>query len=251
MKSDKYIHALNEVYHYLTLHYPNIINSNMTPRENIKFFITKCFVYLPKEINILMDNILQYEINQKQILDLEKQSNQLLVIKFDITQIKADAIVNAANSGGMGCFEYNHKCIDNIIHNKAGPRLRLDCKHVLAGSKLETSSAIITNAYNLPCKYVIHTVGPIYNKNEHNKCCFQLAECYDNCLKLAEQYKLKTIVFCCISTGLYGFPANDAANIAILTTKNYKHKNNTTLKVIFCTYTQNDFDIYANIMQKN
>lgn len=248
MKNMSYDKFLDSIVNYLDNNYTLKISLS-DKRDRLRHYLTKYFIVMPNELATQLNYILQFEINQNPILDL-KPHKQLSFIKHDITQIKTDAIVNAANSDGVGCFEYGHKCIDNVIHNKAGPNLRMECQTILANTKLPTSAAIITSGYNLLSKYVIHTVGPIYQKELHQQCSNQLAMCYTNCLQLADKNKLSTIVFCCISTGLYGFPANAAAEIAINSTKKYLQQTKSLIDVIFCTYSQNDFDIYQNLFEK-
>jgi len=248
MHPKEYWDNISIVYEFLIKKYPEPGICFVNGREKIKYFMTKHFVTLPENINEYMNRILQYEIYRFPVTDMEKINPKISVIKHDITQIKAAAIVNAANADGLGCFDYNHKCIDNIIHNKAGPELRLECQAILLGSKINTSDTIITSGYNLPCKYIIHTVGPIYNKQHHDKCCQELSKCYQNCLMLTTQYHLKTIVFPCISTGIYGFPKNLAAPIAINAVKYFLNKTNPETKIIFCTYEEDDFELYSGLI---
>lgn len=146
--------------------------------------------------------------------------------KGDISLLKVDAIVNAANSALLGCFFPLHECIDNVIHSNAGIQLRLECKKIIDGQKApeKTGLAKITSAYNLPSKYVIHTVGPIINGPLTEDDCRLLSSCYLSCLKLADLHKLKSIAFCCISTGVYNFPNDIAANIAVDTVTEYYMK---------------------------
>jgi O-acetyl-ADP-ribose deacetylase (regulator of RNase III) len=240
--------SIKIVLDYLNATYEEPKKCFINGRDKIRYYMTKNFVVLPPEINKLMNEVLRNDIDKNKIIDINEIDSQISIIKYDITQIKADVIVNAANADGLGCFEFNHKCIDNIIHNKAGPALRLECKSVLGQNKIETSNAIITLGYNLPCKYIIHTVGPIYDTSIHELCCKQLKKCYSNCLELAINNKLESIVFCCISTGVYGFPADKAAIIAISTIKKFLQQTKSNIKIIFCTYTDNDFKLYQNII---
>src|SRR5579872_7384501 len=158
-------------------------------RDKLRFYMTKFFIKLPTNISNLMNETLDYEIQQKPIIYCHPLNITLNgihrdpwfsfnTIQNDITQLKVDAIVNAANSDGLGCFNYDHKCIDNVIHNKAGPDLRLECQQILSSmnpSKIPTAGVIITNAYNLPCNYIVHTVGPIYKESNKKLCEKQLA----------------------------------------------------------------------------
>lgn len=175
----------------------------------------------------------------------------------DITRLKVDAIVNAANSRGLGCWHPLHACIDNAIHSAAGLQLRRKCNDILKGGIINTGDAIITPAYNLPAKYVIHTVGPIIpdgvpTKEQER----QLAACYKNCLRLANDNGCRTIAFCCISTGEFRFPNRRAAEIAIQTVKEYTstyaltHSHNNAFTVVFNVFKDIDYDIYRELLGK-
>lgn len=148
---------------------------------------------------------------------------RLYIWQGDITRLKTDAIVNAANSGMTGCYQPLHNCIDNCIHTAAGIRLRLECARImnLQGHEEPTGRAKITPGYCLPAKYVLHTVGPIVQgslTDEHREL---LRSSYRSCLKLAEENKLESVAFCCISTGVFMFPGEEAARIAVATVKEY------------------------------
>ena len=168
----------------------------------------------------------------------------------DITTLACDAIVNAANSQLLGCFQPLHNCIDNCIHTYAGLRFRNCCNELMRqqGHEEPTGQAKITPAYNLPCKYVIHTVGPIVNGLLTKKHEEQLASCYTSCLKLAEENGLDSIAFCCISTGVFGFPQRRAAEIAVQTVKDYKARTNSKIEVIFNVFKDEDHKIYRNLL---
>ena len=176
----------------------------------------------------------------------------------DITRLKVDAIVNAANSRGLGCWHPLHACIDNAIHSAAGLQLRQECNNTLCGGEIATGEAIITPGYNLPAKYVIHTVGPIIasgipNPEQEQ----QLADCYSNCLRLAEEKGCRSIAFCCISTGEFRFPNRRAAEIAIDTCKNYQNLFSASLSevhrtsFIFNVFKDIDYDIYRELLGKD
>lgn len=159
------------------------------------------------------------------------------IIQADITKLPFDAIVNAANNsllGGGG--------VDGAIHNAAGPQLLEECRS-LGGCK--TGEAKITRGYNLPARYVIHTVGPVYHGSD--KDAEFLAKCYENSLELAKSNRLKSIAFCAISTGAYGYPIKEATQIALTTVNNWlKQNKDYALKVVFCCYSKHDTDIYIN-----
>ena len=164
----------------------------------------------------------------------------------DITILKIDAIVNAANSQGLGCFIPCHKCIDNSIHSASGVQLRLECNEIMQEIKiLQTGKAIITSGYNLPSKYVIHTVGPIIYENVTEKEILELKNCYINSLELAKENNIKTIAFPCISTGEFRFPKELASKIAIDTIKEYLNTNEKYFeKIIFNVFLDEDYKIY-------
>ncbi len=167
--------------------------------------------------------------------------NQIGVKKGDITKLKVDAIVNAANNtllGGGG--------VDGAIHKAAGPKLLEECK-TLDGC--ETGEAKITNGYNLPAKWVIHTVGPVWKGGKYNEEEL-LAKCYKNCFKLAKEYKLKTIAFPAISTGDYKFPVEKATKIAISETNNFLKNNDSIEKVIFVCFNDYVFGCYNRLINQ-
>ena len=169
----------------------------------------------------------------------------------DITTLECDAIVNAANSALLGCFQPLHNCIDNCIHTYAGLRLRNKCAELMQkqGREEPTGYAKITPAYDLPCKYVIHTVGPIVNgllTARHEEL---LASCYVSCLKLAEENCIGSIAFCCISTGVFGFPQRRAAEIAVQTVREYKVKTHSKIEVIFNVFKDEDYAIYRELLR--
>lgn len=161
----------------------------------------------------------------------------------DITRLKVDAIVNAANAQGLGCWQPLHSCIDNAIHSAAGLQLRQECDKVLGGSEIATGGAIITPGYNLPARYVIHTVGPIVATDSPTAGQQQqLAGCYHSCLSLAHDFECRSIAFCCISTGVFHFPNRLAAEIAV------KACRDARMKVVFCVFKDEDYAIYRQLL---
>lgn len=203
----------------------------------------------------VQDEYLQTELSAKHITyaeDLLPVENNIFLWKGDITCLAADAIVNAANSRMLGCFIPCHSCIDNAIHTFAGIQLRLACAAFMKEQKTEekTGLAKLTKAYNLPSRYILHTVGPIVSGKLtllHER---QLASCYRSCLEAAVQNGIKSIAFCCISTGEFHFPRQRAAEIAVDTVRNYQStiKN---IKVIFNVYQETDYAIYRKILGAN
>ena len=168
----------------------------------------------------------------------------------DITTLAADAIVNAANSRMLGCFVPCHGCIDNAIHTYAGTQLRMECARIMAGQRKEeaTGKAKITKAYNLPCRYVLHTVGPIIYGTVTKTDCELLAGCYRSCLELAASYGLQSVAFCCISTGEFHFPNELAAEIAIQTVRTWQQQNSNRIEVIFNVFKDSDYEIYKRLL---
>ena len=169
----------------------------------------------------------------------------------DITTLAVDAIVNAANSQMLGCFVPCHGCIDNAIHSASGIQLRLECARIMAKQGFEepTGRAKITEAYNLPCRYVLHTVGPIIYGKVTVESRRLLAECYRSCLELAAAYELKSIAFCCISTGEFHFPNELAARIAIETVKEYRQTHHNPMEVVFNVFKDSDYEIYERLLE--
>lgn len=211
-------------------------------------------VFADKEFLTLQDEYLKAEIKAKGITklsDLSQVAPDIYLWKGDITTLECDGIVNAANSQMLGCFCPNHGCIDNAIHTCAGVQLRLECAFLLKeqGSQEPSGRAKITGAYNLPCKYVLHTVGPIvYGGRPTEKDNSTLADCYRSCLELADENHLDSLAFCCISTGEFGFPNLPAAQIAINTVAEYKRRTKSKLKVIFNVFKDIDYDIYKRLL---
>ena len=197
----------------------------------------------------LQDEILTAEKLERGVVTLADIPNCAENIKLwqgDITRLEVDAIVNAANSALLGCFVPLHNCIDNAIHSAAGLQLRDACNKISNGNE-PTGAAKITPAFNLPCKFVIHTVGPIiYGEKptaaEENL----LASCYESCLELAVEKNLRSIAFCCISTGEFHFPNKRAAEIAVATVKKFLAQNN--LCVVFNVFKDIDAEIYREIL---
>ena len=166
----------------------------------------------------------------------------------DITTLKIETIVNAANSQGLGCFIPCHKCIDNAIHSASGVMLRLECNKIMQEiGILQTGKAFITKGYNLPSRYVIHTVGPIIYENVTEKEILKLKECYINSLEIAKKNGIKNIAFPCISTGEFRFPKELASKIAIETVKEYLNTNEKYFeKIVFNVFSEEDYKIYLN-----
>ena len=182
---------------------------------------------------------------------LESVQEGLYIWQGDITSLKCGAIVNAANSGMTGCYVPNHHCIDNCIHFYSGVQLRYRCAEIMEkqGYAEPAGQAKITQAYNLPCDYIIHTVGPIVSGTLTEKDCSLLKNCYESCLKLAEEKGVSSIAFCCISTGEFHFPNEEAAKIAVQTVKEFLKSNTKVKKVVFNVFKEKDKEIYEQLLR--
>ncbi len=214
---------------------------------------------VPVEVERVQDEYLQEENAKRgyvELAELEEREPELYLWQGDITRLKVGAIVNAANSGMTGCYSPCHACIDNCIHTYAGMQLRNYCQEMMdelarenGGSYSEpTGLAKVTPAFNLPSDYVIHTVGPIVRgrlTKEHERL---LASCYRSCLEAAEGKGITSIAFCCISTGVFMFPNERAAEIAVKTVRDYKRETGSHIQVIFNVFKELDKEIYQQLL---
>ena len=201
----------------------------------------------------IQDEYLQEETRQKgvtRLQDLTPVGPGIYLWQGDITTLSCDAIVNAANAGMTGCYQPCHNCIDNCIHTYAGVQLRNACAEIMKkqGYEEPTGQAKITPAFNLPSRYVIHTVGPIVQGRLTKRHEEQLASCYRSCLQLAEENECRSIAFCCISTGVFGFPQDRAAEIAVETVRTYKKTNHSNIEVIFNVFQNRDHELYRDLL---
>ena len=180
--------------------------------------------------------------------DLTPIEDGIYLWQGDITTLRCSAIVNAANSGMTGCWQPCHSCIDNCIHTFAGIRLRYECDRIMQeqGHEEPTGRAKITQAYNLPCDYVIHTVGPIVQGQLTDEHCRLLESSYQCCLELALQNGIESIAFCCISTGVFGFPQKQAAEIAVRMVRDFRKAH--AIKIIFNVFKEDDYEIYKELL---
>ena len=202
----------------------------------------------------VQDDYLQDETAAKGITDLADLTPVqpgLYLWQGDITTLKCDAIVNAANSGMTGCYVPNHRCIDNAIHTFAGVEFRLACAELMErqGYPEPTGQAKITPAFNLPCRFVLHTVGPIINGRVTEKDKKLLESCYRSCLELAAENELESVAFCCISTGEFRFPNELAAEIAVRTVREFLKKQTSVKKVIFNVFKDLDKRTYEKLLR--
>lgn len=178
--------------------------------------------------------------------------NRIAVWRGDITLLKADAIVNAANSQMLGCFVPGHRCIDNAIHTYAGMQLRLECANLMdrQGHEEPTAHVKVTPAFNLPSSYIFHTVGPIVPSHKPGpREELLLRRCYTSCLEEATRRGLDTLAFCCISTGVFGYPQEAAARVALDAVRHHLNDNDPSLKVIFNVFLASDKAIYRGLLQ--
>lgn len=201
----------------------------------------------------IQDEYLKEVTKEKGITDLKDltpDEEGIYLWQGDITTLKCDAIVNAANSGMTGCYQPCHNCIDNCIHTYAGIQLRNACAEIMEkqGYEEPTGRAKITPAFNLPCKYVLHTVGPIVQGHLTKRHEELLASCYRSCLELADENDVKSVAFCCISTGVFMFPNERAAEIALQTVREYRAKTNSRIEVIFNVWKDEDYEIYRELL---
>ncbi len=204
----------------------------------------------------VQDAFLQEMTRKKGITDADTlepcaAGARIVLWQGDITTLRCDAIVNAANSGLLGCFQPCHSCIDNIIHTMSGVQLRLACQEIMRrqGHEEPAGRAKITPGFNLPSRYVIHTVGPIVNgplTQAHEEL---LASCYRSCLDLAKENSVGSIAFCCISTGVFAFPQQRAAEIAVRTVTEWlaEHPDSVN-RVIFNVFKDEDREIYEQLL---
>ena len=198
----------------------------------------------------IQDEYLEEVLAEKgvtRLADLRPADGALYIWQGDITTLECDAIVNAANSGLTGCYIPCHNCVDNCIHTYAGIQLRNICGQIMAeqGHEEPTGQAKLTPAYNLPCKYVIHTVGPVWGGGRYNEPEL-LASCYRNSLKLAMEKGIRTIAFPSISTGVYSYPLTQAAEIAVKAVRGFVAEHPDALDeivwVLFDPYTKAAYD---------
>ena len=225
--------------------------------EQFTLFRSLCNIrsagFMPAEWMKIQDEYLTELAREKGIVtinDMEKRAPQIYLWQGDITRLSVDAIVNAANNQLLGCFAPNHRCIDNAIHTFAGIELRMACSRMIEYMDMpeKTGVARKTYGFNLPAKHVIHTVGPIIYDSLTDIEREQLSSCYRSCLELANAYSLQSIAFCCISTGEFRFPNEEAAQIAIDTVRTYLKETNSKIQVVFNVFKDIDYDIYDKLL---
>ena len=259
MKRSEQIHYLNEALLEEMPQYRREAGRLPQDAESQRYFL-RCLMNVrePRALSPrflqAQDELLQAEREEKGIVHVADLpavpgDERIVLWQGDITRLDADAIVNAANAQLLGCFRPGHNCIDNVIHSAAGLQLREECASIMRaqGHEEPTGQVKITKGYNLPAKHVLHTVGPIIEGPLTEKDRELLASCYRSCLKLAEENRLKSVAFCCISTGVFRFPKEEAARIAVSTVRGYLEKG-TIEKVIFCVHGEENLRIYQNLL---
>lgn len=207
---------------------------------------------ISEDILNLEDEYLNLELEEKEITDvntLKEIESNIILWQGDITTLKCDVIVNAGNNQGLGCFNHNHICIDNVIHTNAGMRLRLECNDILKGKEIPNGEIIVCNAYNLPSKKVITTVGPQVSASVTKQNEIDLSNCYKNSLKYAITHGYNSITFPSISTGLFGYPIEKAKVISYDSVKEILSKYETNIKVIFNVFSESDYNEYKQLFE--
>ena len=233
---------------------------HIPPDEESRRYLLRCLMNvrepraLPPRFLEEQDALLGAERDTRGIVHVSElpsipSDERIVLWQGDITRLDADAIVNAANSQLLGCFRPGHNCIDNVIHSAAGLQLREECAEIMRqqGHEEPTGQAKITGGYNLPAKHVLHTVGPIISGPLTEEDRALLASCYRSCLRLAEEKGLKTVAFCCISTGVFRFPKEEAAQIAVKTVRDYL-KAGSMERIIFCVHGDENLRIYQKLL---
>lgn len=206
----------------------------------------------------LQDEVLGAEREEKGVVEADAlpavaAHPQIALWQGDITRLRADAIVNAANSALLGCFHPCHGCIDNAIHSAAGLQLREECHQIMEaqGCPESAGGAKLTKGYNLPARYVLHTVGPVIQGRVTRRDRELLASCYRSCLELAAERGLESVAFCCISTGEFRFPNREAAEIAVKTVTDFLQAPSSIQRVIFNVFKDADKQIYRGLLGPN
>ncbi len=227
-----------------------------TEKEKAEYFRSLCNVRPPQPVSAefleLQDQYLKAESLKRGIVDATDFVYQDAVALWqgDITRLNSDAIVNACNSALLGCFHPLHNCIDNIIHSRAGVQVRLDCDRIMQGSYLPNGEVVVTPAYNLPSQYIFHTVGPVVQDGKPSKENeADLKKCYLSCLDKAGEMNLKTIAFCCLSTGVYGYPKHLAAKAAVDAVREWQDRNR-DLNIIFNVFLDEDKHHYEHELSR-
>ena len=222
----------------------------LSESEKPQYFRALCNLRMPnpatEEFIKLQDEYLSEQTQKRGIVDIAKFDYRggIALWQGDITRLDSDAIVNACNSKLLGCFQPLHNCIDNCIHSFAGIQVRLDCQKIMQGGDEPNGKVKVTGAYNLPSKYIFHTVGPIVAGKVTAQNESDLESCYISCLEKAKEMNLKSIAFCCLSTGVFGYPKDEACALAVRTVKAWLAKDGYNIKIIFNIFTDEDKKFY-------
>jgi len=218
----------------------------LTEQQQADYFRALCNLRPPLPVSAefidLQDRYLKAQTIARGIVDVAclEYKNSIALWQGDMIRLNSDAIVNACNSALLGCFQPLHNCIDNIIHSNAGVQVRLDCNKIMQGAHLPNGDVVVTSAYNLPGRYIFHTVGPIVrNGQPSEQDVADLTTCYHSSLEKAREMGIETLAFCCISTGVYGYPKAQAANLAVKTVREWLCQNS-GLKIIFNVFLDED-----------
>lgn len=229
---------------------------NLNQQQKDHYFRSLCNIRLPMPLSDefleLQDQYLAGKSLKRGIIDVTalEYKDSIALWQGDITRINSNAIVNACKSSLLGCFHPLHNCIDNIIHSNAGVQVRRDCHTIMQGEQLPAGEVIMTPAYNLPGKFIFHTVGPIIqNGIPTEQQAAKLSKCYRSCLKKASALGIQTLTFCCLSTGVYGYPKNLAAALAVATVKEWLPEID-GLKVIFNVFEDEDKTHYERELSR-
>ena len=206
---------------------------------------------ISEEFLRLQDRYLWDCTQKRGIVDVDalEYRNGIALWQGDIARLNADAVVNAGNSALLGCFQPLHNCIDNMIHSFAGVQVRLDCDNIMKGGREKNGGVRVTSAYNLPSRYIFHTVGPIVRGKVSPENRRELASCYLSCLSMAEEMGLASVAFCCISTGVFGYPQEDAAELALGTVRNWLAERTRNVRVLFDVFLDRDREIYEKLLR--
>lgn len=232
------------------------VPENLSGKDKADLFRALCNVRPPRPVTeefiALQDEYLSQRTIERGVVNVNSftYTGGIALWQGDITCLNADAIVNACNDELLGCFSPLHNCIDNIIHSNAGVQVRLECNDIMKGGYEKRGSVKVTRAYNLPSKYIFHTVGPIvYGGKPSEENVRDLRNCYTSCLKKADEMGLKTLAFCCISTGVYGYPKILACDTAVCAVRQYLSEGS-KLNVVFNVFTDEDKRIYKDRLSK-
>ena len=245
-------YLLNERKGYADIRVPDALSEKrrlLRSLMNVRPPVPASMEFLAVQDAYLQERLVERGVTR--LKDLNPARPGLYLWQGDITTLTVDAIVNAANNQMLGCFVPCHGCIDNAIHTYAGVQLRLECAEIMRkqGYEEETGRAKITKAYNLPCRFVLHTVGPIIYGSVSKADQELLTDCYRSCLELAAGSGLRSVAFCCISTGEFHFPNELAAQVAIQTATDWQRQNPNQMEVIFNLFKDSDCEIYERLLR--